>query len=98
MHDSAQSAEKAVRRERLLAEAEALGLIGIWEHDLVTGEIFHSVAQKRLFFGNDRSERDRAGNHEHVIHPDDRERVKSRHAQLIESGEQTDIEYRVVWP
>jgi PAS domain S-box-containing protein len=98
MHEGARSAEKASRRERLLAEAEALGHTGTWEHDLVTGEIFHSGGLKRLFFGDRHTELDRVVDHEHVIHPDDRERVKRRHEQLIASGEQTDIEYRVVWP
>jgi signal transduction histidine kinase len=92
--EGARSAEQGARRERLLAETDALGHTGSWEHDLVTGEIFHSEGQRRIFFGQDEPESKRSP----VVHPDDRERVERRYEQLIAGGEPTEIEYRVVWP
>jgi PAS domain S-box-containing protein len=91
-------AEESLRRtQRLLVEAEKLGETGSWEHDLVSGEIIDSEANKQLFFG------DRGGAHvfedySNVIHPDDRERaVLSRGGMLSGAGPST-IEYRVIWP
>src|SRR5262249_26272562 len=49
------NAEEALRKtQRLLMDAERLGLTGSWEMDLVGGEIFNSEASRRLFFGDDK--------------------------------------------
>jgi PAS domain S-box-containing protein len=92
-------AEEAIRKsERVLLEAESLGHTGSWEQDLVTGEIFNTKENLRLFFG------DNPGNkggpfedYSQAVHPADREYVMRRHVQLLEGGP-GDIEYRVVWP
>jgi PAS domain S-box-containing protein len=92
-------AEEALRKsERVLLEAESLGHTGSWEQDLVTGEIFNTRENLRLFFG------DNPGNkgglfedYSQAAHPGDREYVMRRHVQLLEGGP-GDIEYRVVWP
>ncbi len=92
-------AEEALRRsERVLREAESLGHTGSWEHDLVTGEIFNTDENLRLFFGDDRSKGASFEDYTQAIHPDDREFVMRRHAQLLAEGGPRDIEYRVVWP
>jgi signal transduction histidine kinase len=93
------SAESALRKsERILREAEKLGHTGSWEHDLVTGEIFNTEENLRLFFGDNRSKRARFEDYVDAIHPDDRPIVQGRHAQLLAEGGPRDIEFRVVWP
>jgi PAS domain S-box-containing protein len=92
-------AEQALRKsERVLREAEELGHTGSWEHDLVTGEIFNTDENLRLFFGDDRSKGARFEDYIDAVHPDDRAYVKGRHAQLLAEGGPHDIEFRVVWP
>ena len=92
-------AEEALRKsERVLREAESLGHTGSWEHDLVTGEIFNTGENLRLFFGDDRSKGASFEDYTQATHPDDREFVMRRHAQLLAEGGPRDIEYRVVWP
>jgi signal transduction histidine kinase len=91
--------EKALRKsERLRAEAEAIGRIGSWEHDLVTGEIFQSEQQRRIFFGDDPTKGERLEDYVEAMHPDDRERVTSARQQLHADDSPSDIEYRVIWP
>lgn len=92
-------AEEAVRKsERVLREAEELGHTGSWEHDLVTGEIFNTPENLRLFFGEDRSKGARFEDYVEAVHPDDRAYVSAGHEQLLQHGGPRDIEYRVVWP
>jgi len=92
-------AEEALRKsERVLREAESLGHTGSWEHDLVTGEIFNTDENLHLFFGDDRSKGASFEDYTQATHPDDREFVMRRHAQLLAEGGPRDIEYRVVWP
>src|SRR2546422_1143246 len=86
------------KNERLLSETQVLGRIGSWEHNLVTGEIANTEENLRLFFGDDHSKGARFEDFAEVVHPDDREYVSARHAQLLVEGGPRDIEYRVVWP
>ena len=92
-------AESALRKsERVLREAEELGHTGSWEHDLLSGEIFNTEENLRLFFGDDRSKGARFEDYMDAVHPDDRAYVAARHQQLLEQGGPRDIEYRVNWP
>ena len=92
-------AEQALRKsERVLREAEELGHTGSWEHDLVTGEIFHTNEDPRLFFGDNCSKGARFEDYIDAVHPDDRAYVTERHAQLLAEGGLHDIEFRVLWP
>ena len=92
-------AEMALQKnEQLLSETQVLGRTGSWEHNLVTGEITNTEGNLRLFFGEDRSKGARFDDFAGVVHPDDREYVSARHAQLLAEGGPPDIEYRVVWP
>ena len=86
------------KSERLLSETQVLGRTGSWEHNLVTGEIANTEGNLRLFFGDDRSKGARFEDFAEAVHPDDREYVSARHAQLLAEGGPPDIEYRVVWP
>jgi signal transduction histidine kinase/PAS domain-containing protein len=92
-------AEEAIRKsERVLREAESLGHTGSWEHDLITGEIFYTEENRRIFFGDDRSKGAPFDDYAQAVHPDDREFLQRQYAQLVGEGHPGDIEYRVVWP
>lgn len=92
-------AEMALRKsERLLREAEELGQTGSWEQDLVTGEIFNTPENDRLFFGDDRSKGKHFEDYAGAVHPDDRDYVIGRRTQLLAEGGPRNIEFRVVWP
>ena len=86
------------RSERVLRKAEELGHTGSWEHNLLTGEIFNSEENARIFFGDDSSKGTRFEDYADAVHPDDRTFVMERHAQLLAEGGPRDIEFRVVWP
>ncbi len=92
-------AEEAIRKsEQVLREAESLGHTGSWEQNLVTGEIFNTEENLRLFFGNDHSKGGDFEDYAETVHPDDREYVMQRRVQLLTERGPSDIEYRVVWP
>ena len=91
------NAEDALREsEKLLIEAQALGRIGSWEQDLVTGAIQSSPENERLFFGEG-SRGQNLDDYARVVHPDDLRRVMESRGRLLEGGP-GDIEYRVVQP
>jgi two-component system sensor histidine kinase UhpB len=92
-------AEEALRNtQRLLLDAERLGVTGSWEQDLVTGEIVNSDASRRLFFGDDTSKGARLEDYADAVHPDDRNRVMTSREAMLNGAGSGDIEYRVVWP
>jgi two-component system sensor histidine kinase UhpB len=94
-------AEGALRKtERLLVDAEALGQTGSWEQDLVSGTVFNTEANRRLFFGDDRGKGEQLEFEDYVaaIHPDDRERVMATRLQLHAGAGRREIEFRVVLP
>jgi len=92
-------AEEALRKtERLLVDAEALGLTGSWEQDLVGGQIFNTQANRRLFFADDESKGTRIEDYFEAVHPDDRERVKVSREELHAGTGSGDIEFRIIWP
>ena len=94
-----QQAEEALRKsERVLREAQELGHTGSWEQDLVTGKIFNTDENLRLFFGDEPSKGARLEDYVDAVHPDDRAMVKERREQLLAEGDPRDIEFRVVWP
>ena len=92
-------AEEALRKtERLLSDAEKLGQTGSWEQDLVSGEIFSTEGNRRLFFGGDPRRGTEFDDYVTVIHPDDVDRViRSREAMHAGTGS-GDIEFRVIRP
>jgi signal transduction histidine kinase/PAS domain-containing protein len=92
-------AEEAIRKsEQVLREAESLGHTGSWEQNLVTGEIFNTEENLRLFFGDDRSKGVNFEDYAQAIYPEDYEYVLRRRAELLEEEGPSDIEYRVIWP
>src|SRR5258705_13002964 len=92
-------AEEALRKtERVLIEAETLGQTGSWEQDLVTGQIFNSEANRRLFFGDDDGKGARLEDYADVVHPDDRAWAVDRRGQLLAGTGSGDIGYRSARP
>jgi PAS domain S-box-containing protein len=92
-------AEESLRKtEKLLLDAEALGRTGSWEQDLVSGKIVSTVANRRLFFGDDPTKGSRMEEYLPATHPDDVDRVIRAREQLHAGTGSGDIEYRVVWP
>jgi two-component system sensor histidine kinase UhpB len=92
-------AEEALRKtERLLVDAEKLGQTGSWELDVQSEQVYNTEANRRLFFGDDRSKGTRLEDYVEAVHPDDRDRVVGLREQLLAGAGTADIEYRVVWP
>jgi two-component system sensor histidine kinase UhpB len=92
-------AEEALRNtERLLVDAEKLGRTGSWEQDLVSGEIFNTEANRRLFFGDDWSKGTLMEYYIEAVHPDDRGWVMRQREQLHGGTGPDTIEFRVIWP
>ena len=93
------SAESALRKsEELLREAEELGQIGTRENDLLTGGIFSTAENNRLFFGAERSKGALFEDYANAVHPEDRDFMTARHTQLLAEGGPREFEFRVVWP
>src|ERR1051326_1035373 len=92
-------AEEGLRKtERLLLDAEKLGHTGSWEQDRVGGEIISTEANRRLFFGDDRSKGARFEDYFEAIHPDDRAKVMSSREELHAGTGSGEVEFRVVLP
>src|SRR5476651_1777233 len=92
--------EEALRKsEALLREAEAFGQTGSWEFDLVSGEVYNSRGNRRIFFGDEcSSSGTRVEDFCAICHPDDRDRLLRRHKELREQGAVGEIEYRTIRP
>ena len=92
-------AEEALRKsEKLLTETEALGHTGSWEFDLISGDIFSTAENRRIFFGDDRSKGARVEDYVATYHPDDAERLLRRHADIRDGGMTGEIEFRILRP
>ncbi|MCF8356784.1 MAG: PAS domain S-box protein [Melioribacteraceae bacterium] len=91
-------AEEAIRisRERLLLATEGANL-GVWNWNIVTGELIWSNKSKDLFG----LEHDVIMSYERFIdglHPDDRERTNEAVKDSLENHKDFDLEYRTIWP
>ncbi len=87
-----------VERLRRAADAEALGGLGTWEHDFLSGEVYSSEENRRLFFGADRTRGRNFDDYAFAIHPADRQRVLQQREELMAGRGSPDAEFRVVWP
>lgn len=100
VHDvtARKAAERTLQQlSALLVDAETLGQTGSWEQDLVSGQIFNTEANRRLFFGDDRSKGAQMEDYFTAIHPDDGDRVMTARERLHAGTGPGDIEFRVVW-
>ena len=102
-HNAALIAEIAGRRHleqesetRLRLAAEAGGL-GIWEFDLITGDLSGSALLRQMF-GRDAQEPLTYGQLRESIHPDDRSQRQALLERAIETGCEFNSEHRVLRP
>ena len=81
--------EKLRKSEALLAEAEQLGRLGCWEHNLVTGEESWSANLCRMLGIDPTKTKPTEELFWEILHPDDREAVRT----VIEGGMKFGHEY-----
>jgi PAS domain S-box-containing protein len=81
--------EELRKSEALLAEAEQIGRLGCWEHNLVTGEDVWSANLCRLLDIDPTKTKISEGLFWEILHPDDREAVRT----VIEGGMRFAHEY-----
>ncbi len=81
--------EELQKREALLAEAEQIGRLGCWEHNLVTGEDVWSANLCRMLDIDPTKTKLSEDLFWEIVHPDDREAVRT----VIEGGMRFTHEY-----
>ncbi|WP_024545683.1 PAS domain-containing protein [Picosynechococcus sp. NKBG15041c] len=87
--------EQLKQNESFLQEAQRLAHIGSWELDIITGQLYWSRELMRMF-GLDPGQCPPSYDaHWALIHPEDRERLKTCVEQAIATGESYTIQYRV---
>ncbi len=91
-------AEEALKisKERLLFATEGANL-GIWNWNIVTGELIWSDQCKALF-GVPPDETMSYQRFSDALHPDDRERTDKTVKDTLDNHKDFDIEYRSLWP
>jgi len=89
-------AEKIIRSEAMMAQAQAAAHFGSWEQDLLTEEITWSDELYRIYGYEPKSQPIDATLLNHLFHADDRERLKSLFQSLINEPRPFEITYRVV--
>ncbi|MBX3011676.1 MAG: PAS domain S-box protein [Caldilineaceae bacterium] len=98
LHTAVQQREQALRisEERLRLATEA-GNIGIYDHDLVTGETTYSAIYRAItgILPNEELTRDAWLQR---VHPADRDRVQEKLTRAVTHGESYDYEYRITHP
>jgi len=82
-----------------LAEAQHVGHLGSWSRNFVTGEVMYSAEQYRLLGLEPSSSTPRTvDDFVKLLHPDDREAMADAYRRLRDSGEPTDVEFRIPLP
>ncbi len=91
------SREALRKSEHSMKLAQALGHIGHWEWDMVTGEMAWSDETYRILGYEPRTQVPNRQRFLETVHPEDREKVEAMIARTLE-GEKFDMEYRIVLP
>ncbi len=87
----------AGEQRRMLVEAQRIGQIGSFEHDLVTGEWTYSEELLALWGPTSPGSTEPTGPLSTArVHPDDRESTRAAWAQVYETGGQRTWEHRIV--
>ncbi|HSD59274.1 MAG TPA: PAS domain S-box protein, partial [Burkholderiales bacterium] len=82
-----------------LAEAQRVGHLGSWTRDFVTGEVVYSAEQYRLLGLEPSSTTPRTvDDFVKLVHPDDQEAMARAYRRLMDTGEPTDVEFRIPLP
>ncbi len=87
------------RTRNLLAEAQQIAHLGIWEYVAATQETVWSDEQKRIY-GLDPSQPSPVYEEmlRHHIHPDDAAELDRRFRDALQDGKTFENEHRIVWP
>ena len=85
-----------VSQERLQFAIDGANL-GVWNWDIISGELIWSDRCKALF-GLDKNEPMSYQRFRDALHPDDRERTDFAVKDALDNRKDYDIEYRSVWP
>ena len=88
--------ERARLNEERLRFALRAAAMGTWELDLSTRIVSWSDSLQRIHGYDPGAFDQRFESYEHIIHPDDRDRVLTAIRWAIDGGKPYDIEYRVV--
>ncbi len=72
--------------------------IGFWDWNLQTGKITWSNNFKQLFGWSSTPEEGTYKSFIEIVHPEDRDRLHSCTQCCIATGEDCDIEFRIIWP
>lgn len=86
-----------LKSQHRLAEAQRIAMLGNWELDLATGEIWWSDELHRIF-GMPPAVRPNFERFSNALHPDDRGRVVAAVTATRDYGVPYNVEYRVVLP
>lgn len=93
------AAEEELRqREAKLAEAQTVAQVGSWEWDLVRNEAKWSEELYRIFGVNPEKFEPTYESFLDAVHAEDRERVAATLNKSLETGNDYEIEYRIVRP
>jgi PAS domain S-box-containing protein len=89
-------AEKIIRSEAMMAQAQSAAHFGSWEQDLLTGEISWSDELYRIYGYEPQSLPVDATLLNQLWHPDDQERLKAVFQSLITNPQPFEITFRIV--
>jgi PAS domain S-box-containing protein len=90
--------ENLTTSNRRLEEAQAIAQIGDWEHNILVGEITWSDEMYRIFGVDQREYVPTDKSDREFCYPEDRPVVRSAFERFFASGEDLDIDYRIVTP
>ncbi|MCK9389079.1 MAG: PAS domain-containing protein [Sulfuritalea sp.] len=92
-----QALESLRIKERSLADAQRIGVMGSWELDLVNGELLWSDEMLRIFEID--SARLAAGPAQFLeaTHPDDRDKVRAARSEALKSRTSYDFDHRLLF-
>ncbi|WP_187805438.1 diguanylate cyclase domain-containing protein [Aquipseudomonas alcaligenes] len=94
LSEPARSGDDAERFQR----SQYFARIGTWDWDIDTNRLYWSEAIYAMFGHQPGTITPSYELFCHSVHPDDRQRVRAGELRCIETGENHDEEYRVIWP
>lgn len=84
--------------EAMLRRALEAGHLGVWDVDLRTGELSHSLQHDRCFGHPDGCPRWTSDDFRRAVHPDDLETLVRANEQAMQGKQPLHTEFRVIWP
>ena len=98
VHDLSRVRPDATEEEQRFKQSQYFARIGTWDWRVDTDELYWSDAIYGMFGYKPGEVTPTYPLFCDAVHPDDRERVREGEIRCIETGENHDEEYRVVWP